>query len=140
MRRDNGWIHTLIEEGENERMHLMTFLTVKNPGLLFKLMVWLTQMGFTGVYTLLYLTMPRVCHRAVGYLEEEAVKTYTHAIEEIEKENTSLSYWKKKPAPEIAITYWRLREDATMYDVVQSIRKDEEHHREVNHVFGNDYT
>ena len=25
MQRDNGWIHTLLEEAENERMHLMTF-------------------------------------------------------------------------------------------------------------------
>ena len=23
MRRDSGWIHTLLEEAENERMHLM---------------------------------------------------------------------------------------------------------------------
>ncbi|GAB1520813.1 inducible alternative oxidase 2 [Rhizoctonia solani] len=29
MRRDAGWIHTLLEEAENERMHLMTFMTVK---------------------------------------------------------------------------------------------------------------
>lgn len=24
--RDNGWIHTLLEEAENERMHLLTFM------------------------------------------------------------------------------------------------------------------
>lgn len=28
MQRDNGWIHTLLEEAENERMHLLTFLKV----------------------------------------------------------------------------------------------------------------
>jgi len=27
--RDNGWIHNLIEEAENERMHLFTFLRFK---------------------------------------------------------------------------------------------------------------
>uniref|UniRef100_A0ABM0MV30 Alternative oxidase, mitochondrial-like n=1 Tax=Saccoglossus kowalevskii TaxID=10224 RepID=A0ABM0MV30_SACKO len=26
MKRDHGWIHTLLEEAENERMHLMTAL------------------------------------------------------------------------------------------------------------------
>lgn len=26
MERDQGWIHTLIEEAENERVHLLTFL------------------------------------------------------------------------------------------------------------------
>lgn len=28
-----------------------------------------------------YFLSPRFCHRFVGYLEEEAVKTYTHCIE-----------------------------------------------------------
>ena len=26
MQRDKGWIHTLLEEAENERMHLLTFM------------------------------------------------------------------------------------------------------------------
>ena len=34
-----GWIHTLLEEAENERMHLMTFLELKKPGPLFRLAV-----------------------------------------------------------------------------------------------------
>lgn len=28
LRRDNGWIHTMLEEAENERMHLLTFMQV----------------------------------------------------------------------------------------------------------------
>eukprot|EP00335_Anophryoides_haemophila_P000188 CAMPEP_0204821274 /NCGR_PEP_ID=MMETSP1018-20131115/6635_1 /ASSEMBLY_ACC=CAM_ASM_000518 /TAXON_ID=46462 /ORGANISM="Anophryoides haemophila, Strain AH6" /LENGTH=38 /DNA_ID= /DNA_START= /DNA_END= /DNA_ORIENTATION= len=36
-------------------------------------------------------------------------------------------------APEIAKEYWHLEEDATMLDVIYAIRKDEEHHKEVNH-------
>lgn len=28
MKRDNGWIHTLLEEAENERMHLLTAMYV----------------------------------------------------------------------------------------------------------------
>jgi hypothetical protein len=36
MKRDNGWIHTLLEEAENERMHLLTFLKVQKPSLLFR--------------------------------------------------------------------------------------------------------
>ena len=27
---------------------------------------------------------PKTCHRFVGYLEEEAVKTYTHALHDID--------------------------------------------------------
>ena len=29
VRRDHGWIHTLLEEAENERMHLLTFLQAR---------------------------------------------------------------------------------------------------------------
>ena len=30
-----------------------------------------------------YLISPKSCHAFVGYLEEEAVKTYTHAIHDV---------------------------------------------------------
>ncbi len=43
MDRDHGWIHTLLEEAENERMHLLTFLKLRRPGPLFRLSVVLTQ-------------------------------------------------------------------------------------------------
>lgn len=36
---------------------------------------------------------PRICHRVVGYLEEEAVKTYTHMIKEIETEGSPIHSW-----------------------------------------------
>lgn len=38
-----GWIHTLLEEAENERMHLLTFLQLRQPGLLFRTTVLLGQ-------------------------------------------------------------------------------------------------
>ncbi|MEO7781147.1 MAG: alternative oxidase, partial [Candidatus Nitrotoga sp.] len=31
MESDGGWIHTLMEEAENERMHLMTFIQIAQP-------------------------------------------------------------------------------------------------------------
>jgi len=43
MKRDGGWIHTLIEEAENERMHLLTALQLKQPSLLFKGVVFISQ-------------------------------------------------------------------------------------------------
>lgn len=33
MKRDNGWIETLLEESYNERMHLLTFLKMAEPGM-----------------------------------------------------------------------------------------------------------
>lgn len=49
-------------------------------------------------------------------------------IDEILKENSSLSHWKTVDAPLLAKDYWKLAEKATLLDVVYSIRKDEEHH------------
>jgi ubiquinol oxidase len=31
MRDDQGWIRTLIDEADNERMHLMTFIEIAEP-------------------------------------------------------------------------------------------------------------
>lgn len=82
-----------------------------------------------------YLISPNTCHRFVGYLEEEAVLTYTRCIEDIE--NGRFPEWKTMPAPEIAIDYWRLEPNATMLDVVYAVRSDETTHRFVNHSLAN---
>lgn len=43
MQRDHGWIHTLLEEAENERMHLLTFMRLKRPGPFFRAAVLVVQ-------------------------------------------------------------------------------------------------
>merc|ERR1719189_2893556 len=54
MERDHGWIHTLLEEAENERMHLMTFMELRRPGPLFRWSVIMSQYIFTGWFSLMY--------------------------------------------------------------------------------------
>ena len=54
MRRDNGWIHTLLEEAENERMHLLTFLSLRQPGMLFRGAVLLAQVGHVSLTPIHY--------------------------------------------------------------------------------------
>lgn len=131
MKRDYGWIHTLLEEAENERMHLMTALQLKQPSYLFRLGVVGAQGAFVTMFSISYLISPRFCHRLVGYLEEEAVKTYTKCLQDIE--SGPITVWKTKPAPDLAIRYWSLSPNATMKDVILMIRADEAHHRLVNH-------
>ncbi|GAB4823658.1 hypothetical protein N2152v2_010704 [Parachlorella kessleri] len=135
MRRDHGWIHTLLEEAENERMHLLTFLKLREPGPLFRSTVLLGQGVFFNAYTLAYILWPRCCHAFIGYLEEEAVRTYTHAVEEIDSGTSSISHWATTPAPDIAVSYWRLEPGATLRDVVLNVRADEAAHSFVNHTF-----
>ncbi|CAD8146110.1 unnamed protein product [Paramecium pentaurelia] len=140
MKRDQGWIHTLLEEAENERIHLLTFLNIKKPSLIFRTGVVLAQTWYVALFGVAYMFWPRVCHRIVGYLEEEAVKTYTHMIHEIEREGSPIHSWTTRKANQHSIEYWGLDNDATLLDVVKAIRKDEEHHKDVNHYFADDYT
>ena len=135
MKRDHGWIHTLLEEAENERMHLLTFIKLKQPSRIFRAMVIAAQGIFMNAFFIAYVVSPRFCHRFVGYLEEEAVKTYTNIVEAIE--DGRLKEWQTEVAPEIARSYWHLGEKATMLDMIYAIRADESNHRDVNHIFAN---
>jgi hypothetical protein len=134
--RDYGWIHTLLEEAENERMHLLTFLQVFPPGPFTRFTVFATQFGFSSLFISLYICSPATAHRMVGYIEEMAVVTYTNLIEMLETPGTQLhDAWRYMPANEIAKSYWRLSEDATFFDVIKQVAADETNHRDVNHTF-----
>jgi hypothetical protein len=133
MQRDKGWIHTLLEEAENERMHLLTFMEMAKPGTFFRSAVIGTQGVFLSLYTLFYAVSPRHCHSFVSYLEEEAVKTYSHCLADIDA--GKLPAWDKVQVPEIAMKYWRLEDGATMRDLILAIRADELCHNHVNEVF-----
>ncbi len=130
MKDDRGKIKTLLDEAENERMHLMTFIKIAKPTWLERMIVLIVQGLMCGIYFLLYLITPKTCHRIVGYLEEEAVISYTEYLAEID--NGSI---KNVPAPQIAIDYWHLPASASLHDLVIAIRGDEVRHRDVNHEF-----
>jgi len=82
-----------------------------------------------------YLLSPRYCHRFVGYLEEEAVITYTKCLQDID--TGVIKQWSTEKAPEIARSYWKLPENATVRDMILQYRADEANHRKVNHAFAN---
>jgi ubiquinol oxidase len=130
---DRGWIRTLMEEAENERMHLMTFIHVAKPTLFERSVILGVQWVFYVAFFALYLASPRTAHRVVGYFEEEAVISYTHYLKELDEGRSP-----NVPAPAIARLYWKLPEDATLRDVVLVVRADEAHHRDVNHAFADE--
>ena len=129
---DEGWIRTLMDEAENERMHLMSFVQIAQPTALERLLIllaqWVFYIGFFG----LYLVSRRTAHRLVGYFEEEAVRSYTLYLAEIDAGRAA-----NVPAPQLAIDYWHLPASATLRDLVCVVRVDEAHHRDVNHGFAN---
>jgi len=123
-----GWIRTLLEEAENERMHLMIFIEIAKPNWFERLIVMFAQFVFWHFYFVLYVLFPKTAHRMVGYFENQAVISYTDYLEEIdsgEAENI--------PAPQIAIDYYKLSSTATLRDVVIAVRADEQGHADVNH-------
>ncbi|MBA0601625.1 hypothetical protein Gorai_004798, partial [Gossypium raimondii] len=126
--QSGGWIKALLEEAENERMHLMTIVELVKPKWYERLLVLAVQGVFFNGFFVLYLSSPKLAHRFVGYLEEEAVFSYTEYLESIESGETE-----NVPAPAIAIDYWRLPKDARLKDVITVIRADEAHHRDINH-------
>ena len=128
MSDDNGWIRTLLEEAENERMHLMTFIEVAQPTRFERFVILAAQWVFYLAYFTLYLISAKTAHRVIGYFEEEAVYSYTLYLQEIDDGRSE-----NGPAPEIAKHYWNLPDDATLRDVVLVVRADEAHHRDVNH-------
>lgn len=125
---DYGRIRLLLDEAENERMHLMTFIHITEPSRLERLLIRLAQGVFFNLYFLLYLISPTIAHRVVGYLEEEAVHSYTEYLAGVDNGTHA-----NVPAPQIAIDYWKLAPDARLHDVIVAVRADEIRHREVNH-------
>lgn len=132
MQPDHGWIKILLDEAENERMHLMTFIQIAQPNWFERLLVILVQGVFYNFFFILYVVSPKTAHRVVGYFEEEAVISYTEYLAGIEN-----GTYENVPAPQIAIDYWKLAPDARLKDVVMVVRNDEAGHRDVNHDFAN---
>jgi len=130
MRDDEGWIRTLLDEAENERMHLMTFIEIAQPNWFERTLIIMVQLVFYNAYFFLYLFAPRTAHRVVGYFEEEAVYSYTQYLNEVEA-----GRHENVPAPQIAIDYWQLPADAKLIEVILAVRADEAEHRDVNHGF-----
>lgn len=130
MRDDGGWIKTLLDEAENERMHLMAFVALYRPNWFERFLLILAQGAFFNYFFLLYLVSPRTAHRMIGYFEEEAVKSYTEFLAEIDA-----GRFENAPAPPIAIRYWALAPTARLRDLVIAVRNDEAGHRDVNHGF-----
>lgn len=130
---DRGWIRTLLDEAENERMHLMVFMQIARPSAFERLLILLAQGLFYNLYFVLYLLSPRTAHRVTGYFEEEAVVSYTEYLAGVD-DGAHVNV----PAPAIAIDYWKLAPTARLREVIVAVRADEAGHRDVNHRFADE--
>lgn len=130
MSRDHGWIEPLLEESLNERMHLLIFMQHCQPTRVERLFVVFSQWLYVLFYSTAYAFAPKVAHRAVGYLEECALRAYNdfvRALKDGRIPNTVLE------EDSIARKFYRLPEGSTLYDVVVRVRADEAYHALYNH-------
>lgn len=135
MEDDHGRIRILLDEAENERIHLMTFMQIVRPTRFERLLVLLAQGVFYNLYFLFYVAFPGAAHRVVGYLEEEAVRSYTEYLAGVDN-----GTYANVQAPTIAIEYWHLEPDARLREVIIAIRGDESRHRDANHELAEELT
>jgi ubiquinol oxidase len=133
VRDDRGWIQTLLDEAENERMHLLIYSAIAKPTAGERIGIIVIQFFFYHLYFLLYLISPATAHRVVGYFEEEAVASYEHYLRLVHE-----GVHQNVLAPEMAIEYWKLHSGARLSDVIEATIQDEMLHRDVNHKFADD--
>jgi ubiquinol oxidase len=110
----------------------MIFIEIAKPNWFERLLIMFAQFVFWHFYLILYVFFPITAHRMVGYFEDQAVISYTQYLERIDKgiiENIA--------APQIAIDYYNLDQNATLRDVVIAVRADEQGHADVNHNMAN---
>lgn len=129
MERGNGtMIQELLDEAMNERKHLMFFIEIANPNWFERLLITVAQLIFWHYYLILYLISPSTAHKMIAYFEEEAVRSYDEYIKLIESGEIE-----NVPAPQLAIEYYGMLDDARLLDMVKYVRADEARHSEANH-------
>ena len=133
IRDDRGWIKTLLDEAENERVHLLVYNELACPTKLERFLIIVVQFVFSFFYFFLYLFSAKTAHRVVGYFEEEAIRSYEHFLRLVEEGKQP-----NVPATPFAIHYWSLAPDARLTDIIKATIKDEIVHRDVNHRFADD--
>jgi ubiquinol oxidase len=127
---DHGWIRTFMNEAENQRAHLMSFVAIGRPNAWERVLIAIAQGIFYNAYFLLHLLSPRTAHRMAGYIAEQGVEGYTRTIDAIESGARP-----DGAAPDFAIDYWTLPQDAKVSDMLIAMREDEAIHRDINHAF-----
>jgi ubiquinol oxidase len=111
----------------------MVYVALAHPSVIERMIIVCAQVIFFTGYFFIYLFSPKTGHRIVGYLEEEAIKSYTLFLEHIDRGTHA-----NPPAPVLAINYWHLPLNATLRDVVIATRADEMRHCDTNHRFADD--
>jgi ubiquinol oxidase len=115
IRDDQGWIRELLEEVDNERMHLMTFIHIAQPTVVERGLIMISQGIFFNVYFFFYLFASRT--GLWGTWGRGAVVSYTQCLAQLDA-----GLIENVPAPQIAKDYRSLSGDARLHEVIIAVR------------------
>ncbi|MGY3604013.1 MULTISPECIES: alternative oxidase [unclassified Bradyrhizobium] len=127
---DRGWIRTFMDEAENQRVHLMSFIALAQPRAWERILIAIAQAAFYNAFFILYLISARTAHRLAGYFAEQAVRGYSEYLIRLGSDDRS-----SDAAPASAIAYWNLPPDSDVTDMILAMREDEAIHRDLHHAF-----
>ena len=109
---DDGWIRTLLDEAENERMHLMTFVHIAKPNWFERVVILLAQAVF---FVFFFGAVPGlVAHGASpGRLLRGAGGDQLHAVPGRDRRRAASTTSPRRPLPSTTGTWRRTRGCAT---------------------------
>lgn len=123
----------ICDEVETERKHQYTFERLSERKWSDRVYARAIKTIFSLAYGCAYLFDRKLCHRMVGYLEEEVCLSYTQYLTKIRNgtvENRELE-------DEIK-SIWSLPPGARLSDLIERARAEEAHHRDRNHQLADD--
>lgn len=128
LRVNRELIEDLLGEASNEHLHLLVLRRVTTLSWYGKAAIWKMQFIYTPLYRLLFICSPSIALRTVAYAQERLAGIYADWLLSLmcgASANTD--------APQIAIQYWNLGDDATLIELANMLIADTAKNRDRNH-------
>jgi ubiquinol oxidase len=125
---ERDFMAEMICEINTEKMHQTVFQELFRPSIPDRMASTILKWAFAAFYTVAYGIDPKLGHRLVGYIEEEACLSYSQyhtMIVDGRVQNIEV--------PPHLLAYWNLPEGSRLKELVLAVREDEARHRDANH-------
>ncbi len=126
---DRGWVRAFMDEAENQRAHLMSFVAIARPSTSERLLIAVAQGIFYNADFLLYLISPRTAHRLAAISPSARCSLFRIPGA------AGIGRPAQRAGAGPARAYWNLAPDARLSDMILAMREDEAIHRDINHAF-----
>lgn len=121
-------IEDLLGEASSEHFHLLVLRRIAKLSWYGKAAIWKMQFIYVPLFRILLTLSPSIAYRTVAYTEERLAGIYADWLLAL-----MCGAATNMPAPQIAIQYWSLGEDATYIEVANMLLADTAKNRDRNH-------